>query len=158
MDLKTYAEWKKSDQKRLSVYSSFIQSYWKWQLIYRVRKQISSCLGTRVGRGKGDMVKFLRMMDMSIFFFNIYLFGCTSLQLHTGSQIFVTASGIFSCSVRTLSCGIWDLVPWPGIKPKPPALGARSLSHWTTREVLDMTIIVVIMGIYKYQNLPNCVL
>ena len=34
-----------------------------------------------------------------------------------------------------LSCGMWDLVPWPGIKPGPSALGARSLNHWTTREV-----------------------
>ena len=31
-----------------------------------------------------------------------------------------------------LSCGIWDLVPWPGIKLRTPALGAPSLSHWTT--------------------------
>ena len=30
---------------------------------------------------------------------------------------------------------IWDLVPWPGIEPRPPALGAWSLSHWTIREV-----------------------
>ena len=28
-----------------------------------------------------------------------------------------------------------DLVPQSGIKPRPPALGAWSLSHWTTREV-----------------------
>ena len=28
-----------------------------------------------------------------------------------------------------------DLVPWPGIEPGPPASGARSLTHWTTREV-----------------------
>ena len=34
-----------------------------------------------------------------------------------------------------LSCGMWDLVPWRGIEPGPPALGAGSLSHWTTREV-----------------------
>ena len=34
-----------------------------------------------------------------------------------------------------LSCSIWDLVLCPGIKPRPPALGAQSLSHWTTREV-----------------------
>ena len=27
------------------------------------------------------------------------------------------------------------LVPWAGIKPGPPALGARILNHWTTREV-----------------------
>ena len=34
-----------------------------------------------------------------------------------------------------LSCSMWDLVSQPGIKPRPPALGAWSLSHWTTREV-----------------------
>ena len=32
----------------------------------------------------------------------------------------------------------WDLVPWPGIEPGPPALGAHSLSHRITREVLKM--------------------
>ena len=37
--------------------------------------------------------------------------------------------------MQTLSCGLRDLVPWPGIEPGPPALGAKSLSHWTTREV-----------------------
>ena len=31
---------------------------------------------------------------------------------------------------------MWDLVPWPGIEPRPPALEVWSLSHWTTREVL----------------------
>ena len=30
---------------------------------------------------------------------------------------------------------MWDLVPWPGIEPGPPALGGWSLSHWTTRKV-----------------------
>ena len=30
---------------------------------------------------------------------------------------------------------MWDLVPWPGIEPRPPALGAQSLSHWPIREV-----------------------
>ena len=49
------------------------------------------------------------------FFFNIYLF------------IYLAASG--------LSCDTRDLVTWPGIKPGPPAVGVRSLSHWTTREV-----------------------
>ena len=34
-----------------------------------------------------------------------------------------------------LSCSMWDLVPWPGIKPELPALGAWILSHWTTSEV-----------------------
>ena len=34
-----------------------------------------------------------------------------------------------------LSCGMWDLVHWAGIEPRPPALEVWSLSHWTTREV-----------------------
>ena len=37
--------------------------------------------------------------------------------------------------VDLLSCGLWDLVLRPEIKPGPPALGAWNLSHWTTREV-----------------------
>ena len=28
---------------------------------------------------------------------------------------------------------MWDLVPWKGVKPRSPALRARSLSQWTTR-------------------------
>ena len=51
-----------------------------------------------------------------------------------GSSMFIAACGIFSCSMWILSYGMWDLVPWPGIKPKPPALGAQSISHGTTKE------------------------
>ena len=43
-------------------------------------------------------------------------------------SIFIVACGIFRW-------GMWDLVPWPGIKPRSPALGAWSLCHCTTREV-----------------------
>ena len=32
-------------------------------------------------------------------------------------------------------CSMWDLVPWSGIEPRPPALVGGSLSHWTSREV-----------------------
>ena len=34
-----------------------------------------------------------------------------------------------------LSCGMWDLVPWPG-----RALGAWTLSHWTSREVAPVAL------------------
>ena len=37
-------------------------------------------------------------------------------------QVSIIANRIFSCSM-------WDPVPWPGIKPRPPALGAWGLSH-----------------------------
>ena len=36
-----------------------------------------------------------------------------------------------------LSGSMQVLDPQPGIIPGPPVLGARSLSHWTTREVPD---------------------
>ena len=39
-----------------------------------------------------------------------------------------------ACELLVVAC-MWDLVPWPGIEPGSPALGAQSLSHWTTREV-----------------------
>ena len=55
--------------------------------------------------------------------------------------VLVVAFGIFypHCSVWTLSCSLWDLVPWPGIKPRLPVLGVQNLSPWTTREVLVPT-------------------
>ena len=50
-------------------------------------------------------------------------------------QVSVVAHGIFSCGMQTVNSGMWDLVPWSGMEPRAPALGAPSLSHWTTREV-----------------------
>ena len=57
--------------------------------------------------------------------------------------VLAVALGIFDlrCSMQDLwlqhrdssTCGIWDLVPWPGIEPC--ALGAQGLSHCTTMEV-----------------------
>ena len=41
---------------------------------------------------------------------------------------------VVACELLAATC-MWDLVPQPGIEPRPPALGARSLTHWTTREV-----------------------
>ena len=33
------------------------------------------------------------------------------------------------------------LVPRPGIEPVPPALGEKSLNHWTIREVLPVGLL-----------------
>ena len=49
--------------------------------------------------------------------------------------VLVAACRVFSWGMWALSCSMWDLVPWPGIKLGTPALGAWSLSHWTSREV-----------------------
>ena len=32
-------------------------------------------------------------------------------------QFLVLAFEVFSCSMQTLSCGLWDLVSWPGMEP-----------------------------------------
>ena len=61
---------------------------------------------------------------------NSYFKKC--IWLH---YMLVEALGIFSWGIWTLSY-MWALVPWPGMEPRPPALGAQSLSHWTTREAL----------------------
>ena len=41
-----------------------------------------------------------------------------------------------SCGTHNHCCSMQDPVPWPGIEPRPPALGAWSRNHWITREVL----------------------
>ena len=43
---------------------------------------------------------------------------------------------LFIClAAPGLHCSMQDLVSWPGIEPRTPALEAWSLSHWPTREV-----------------------
>ena len=41
---------------------------------------------------------------------------------------------IFNCSMWTLSCSTWNIIPWPGINSRPSVCGEWSLSRWTTRE------------------------
>ena len=72
-----------------------------------------------------------------VFFFNLLVIYLAELGL--------------SYSMRTLSWGMWDLVPWPGIEPEPSALGVWSLSHWTAREVSmqyfeELLVIVTVVG------------
>ena len=76
------------------------------------------------GQGK-TFVYFPSLLPFSLL---LYLF----IWLH---WVLVVTCRILSCGTRTLSCSKWDLVPWPGIELRPPGLGARSLSHWITREV-----------------------
>ena len=71
----------------------------------------------------------------------IYLFGYAESEWQlAGSSIFVAARGIFSCGMQTLSYGTYDLIPWSGMEPGSPTLGAWSLSHWTPREVPHHTL------------------
>ena len=52
-------------------------------------------------------------------------------------NIYLAAPGLIWAS-ETFSCSTWDLGAWPGIKLGSPALGTRSLSHWTITEVPEL--------------------
>ena len=57
-----------------------------------------------------------------VFFFSLFFF---KLDFKKKLYICLVVPGPY--------CGLWDLVPWPGIKP--PELGVCSLKHRTTRSV-----------------------
>ena len=52
----------------------------------------------------------LMPLFLSLFHFNIKFF----IWLCQG---FAVVRGIFSCSMQTFTCGMWDLAPWPGMEP-----------------------------------------
>ena len=52
-----------------------------------------------------------------------------------------------------LSCGMWDLLLQPGIEPRIPALGAWSLSHWTTSEVPRLMFDALMIGLPQAWNI-----
>ena len=66
-----------------------------------------------------------------------------------GSSIFVAACRVF------FSCSMWDLVPWPGIEPGPPALKAWNLSLWTTREVPNYSSSLRLRLKSRWAYIPN---
>ena len=84
-----------------------------------------------------------------------YLFSCIGSQLWHSAFFFVCFS---KWNFFFFSCSMWDLVLWPGIKLGPPALGARSLSHWTTREVPKVPIISLLFlwGLESRLCFPVC--
>ena len=55
--------------------------------------------------------------------------------LQDGTILFLYLSIYFGCATHGLfSLSMWDLVPWLGTESGSPAMGAWSLSHWTTRD------------------------
>ena len=77
---------------------------------------------------------------ISLFFLTLLYDIFMALSIH----LFILAVLGLSCSmwdILVAACGLLvvacmrDLVPRPGIERSPPALGAQSLTHWTTTEV-----------------------
>ena len=77
---------------------------------------------------------------LEIFIF-IYLCGCGRSQLQ---------------QAESFSCSRWDLDPWPGTEPRPPALGEQSLSHCTTNEVPLCAFLIIFSSedTYSLLRLP----
>ena len=109
-DAMILVSWMLSFKPTFSVSSfTFIKRLFSSSSLYAIRVVSSAYL-------------ILLIIHPAIFFFIVSLF----------IYLFIF---IFYLAALGLSCSMRDLVPWPGIEPGPPALGAQSPSHWTTREV-----------------------
>ena len=53
-----------------------------------------------------------------------------------------------------MACEI--LVPPPGIESVPPAVEARSLNHWTTREIPRNELILIAVYVHTISSLLHC--
>ena len=87
---------------------------------------------------------------------NIYLFGLArSLLWHVEFSIFVAVCRTFSYGMWTLSWGMSSLVPWPGIEPRPSALGAWSLATGSPEKSSSSFLIEsVLVSCGCYNELP----
>ena len=94
----------------------------------------------------------------------IYVFWCSLMNWGTGKErqnaeflkklIYLAASGLSCPSWDLFSCSMWDLVPWPEIPPRPPALGACNLSHWT-REMLACRLFKVLISPWRARQMST---
>ena len=62
-----------------------------------------------------------------------FSFRIRSGHMHSATLYFILKYVYLFISMHTLNCSMCNLVPRPGIQPRPSALGVQNLSHWTTR-------------------------
>ena len=75
---------------------------------------------------------------------------CIGTDMHSPHRIFS-----LHCGMQTLSCGLWDLVPWPEIEPGPSVLRFCSLSPWTTTDVPHF-LFIYYFGDYSFVHCFVC--
>ena len=63
-----------------------------------------------------------------LIYFYLFIWLHRLLVAALGRPISAAACRIFSYTMGTLSCGMWDLVPWPGIEPGPLPWECRVLT------------------------------
>ena len=114
----------------------------------------------------GSFLKFTRLFLHSALFHPFLGLSLTFFPLSPPTfkiymYIYLAAPGL-SCSMQDLlsllwhaACSlfiwnVWDLVPRPGIKPRPPALGPRSLSTGPPEKAQLPTFFFLILFIYLF--------
>jgi len=117
------------------IFSFYRERHWGSEKLNDFTKAIDH-LSLKQNREICFLVSFYRILKSgsvechSPFFIIIYFYLLIWLY-----WVLVVACGIFSCSIVTFSCSMWDIVPQPGVEERSPALGMWSPSHWTAREV-----------------------
>ena len=81
-------------------------------------------------------------MPLSLLFFNP---TPSPISIPSTLIIVIFSFLFFGCD----ACGI--LVPWPGMKPTPPALEVQSLNHWSARQVPRVVILRALSVAYTLE-------
>ena len=95
----------------------------------------------------------------SCFFLTFTLFIIYLAMLSLSYSIWDLWSLLWQAGSLAVACKLlvvaWDLVPWPEIKPEPPALGAQSVNHWTTVEVPSWNSLGCFQMLWPPEQIPN---
>ena len=93
----------------------------------------------------------------NFFFFLLYSIVLVLLYIDMNLPCFFFFFLIFVWLCQGLSCGMGDLVPWPGIEPRAPVLETQSLNPCTTREVpAHPEFIAALFTVAKKWTQPKC--
>ena len=109
-------------------FSSFWSVYIEWL--------VSSLVGPWLLKHASQIIDTNILTAVSLFCF----VSLTVLGLSCGTW---DLSLVFQCS-----CSMRDLDPWSGMEPRLPALGAWSLSLWTTRQVPQLLCVFNLLSDY----------
>ena len=101
------------------------------------------CLTRQVWPSPISLASFPAPFSQNLYHFGLCCSSQAALSFHRllkhavsfAQHVFFFFLTFIYLAAPGLSCSMWDLVPWPGMEPKLPALGVQSLSHWTIREV-----------------------
>ena len=88
------------------------------------------------------------------FFLNLLLIILSSPLAISCGHPWPLFFNLFNLAVPGLSCGLWDLGPWPGIKRRPPALRATGPPGKSPHDLLIATLIGLLQDLLECRNRP----